>query len=344
MKALTLILTMILAQQVYASNSCFDSQAVRELIEASEELDDCFANDEDKCKFNKMTAEQQREVNGQRLIPYDRTQSELMNNATGVVAARFSDRSYGASSQKISRCHIITSAHLLYKDMDIAVDSEDLPILKDSEQFDLNFHSGQTCDSRLFEKKVGAQLFFKMTKENKDFVCDRKDNYGKCLGRTFYGKSDLVILKLKDYDKDDTNFFKLKTTQITTSKTGDRVTCWGYPGYNNQIRLEESLSNRMLWMQKDAKIFQGEHASGILTNATAYPGMSGGGCVASSNPKELVGVYSNKNSATGHSTIRPNVKTGDLKNANFLSSFKHLAERYKQATNKDIADLDKECD
>jgi hypothetical protein len=30
--------------------------------------------------------------------------------------------------------------------------------------------------------------------------------------------------------------------------------------------------------------------------------------------------------------------------ANFLSFFQHLAERYKKATKKDIADLDRECD
>lgn len=344
MKALTLIITMILAQQVFANNSCFDTQAVKDLIEASEELNECFAKDVNNCKFDKMTVEQQREVNSQRLVPYDRTKNELMNNATGAVSAHFSASTDAASGQKISSCHIITSAHLLYGDSDVVVDAQDKPALQDSEQFDVNFHTGQTCDSRLFDKKVGAQVFFKMTKENKDFVCDKKDINGKCLGRRFYGKSDLVILKLKNYDKNDKNFFKLKTTQLTTSTTGARVNCWGYPEYNNQIKLSKSMSDKMLWFQKDAKIFAGESAKGVLTNAISYPGMSGGGCVASNKPDELVGIFADKNSATGHAAVDVSARTADVKGANYISSFQNLAERYKQSTGKDIADLDKECE
>ncbi len=344
MKALAMILTLILAQQVLASNSCFDTQAVKELIAASEEINECFEKDVNNCKIDKMTVEEQRELNSQRLIPQDRTQNALMNDATGKVTAAFVKGVSAGTAQKISRCHIITSAHLLYKKTDIAVDSLDYPSLADSAQFDINFHSGQTCDSRVFEKKSGAQVFFKMTNEGKDFSCDLRDNNGKCLERHFNGKSDLVILKLKDYDKTDKNFFKLKTSPMNISDAGDRVNCWGYPGYNNQIKLPKALSDKLLWAQKDAKIFKGSYDRGILTNAIAYPGMSGGGCVASSNPQELVGVFAAKNSLTGHSAVEVTAKTADAKSANFLSSFQHLAERYKKATNKDIADLDKECD
>ena len=44
MKALAMILTLILAQQTLAS-SCFDTQAVKDLIEASEESNECFSKD-----------------------------------------------------------------------------------------------------------------------------------------------------------------------------------------------------------------------------------------------------------------------------------------------------------
>ncbi|GEM_PF-2911245 len=346
MKALTLIITMILAQQVFANNSCFDTQAVKDLIEASEELDECFKNDASKCKsdIGKLSVEAQREVNSQRLIPYDRSKNELMNKATGAVSAQFTDGTSAASGQKISSCHIITSAHLLYGSTDIPVDSQDKPALKDSEHFDVNFHSGQTCDSEMFENKAGAQVFFKMTKENTDFVCEKKDLNGNCLSRRFYGKSDLVILKLKNYDKKDNNFFKLKTTQITTSSSGNRVNCWGYPEYNNQTKLSKTISDRVLWHQKDAKIFAGETAKGVLTNAISYPGMSGGGCVSEAKPNELVGVFADKNSATGHAAVDVSARTADVKGANYISSFQNLAERYKQSTGKDIADLDSECE
>lgn len=345
MKVLAMILTLILAQQVLASNSCFDTRAVKDLIAASEEINECFANDVNGCNIDKMAVEVQREINSQRLIPYDRTKNALMNEATGAVSAHMSSGVEAASGQKISRCHIITSAHLLYTQTDIQIDSEDFPALNDSEQFDINFHTGQTCNSEnIFAKKTAAQLYFKMTDTGKDFVCGKKDNSGKCLERRFFGKSDLVILKLKDYNKNDKNFFKLKTSPAEISKVGDRVNCWGYPEYNNQIKLTKEMSDKMLWFQKDAKIFNGSYDRGVLTNAVAYPGMSGGGCVASSNPQELVGVFAAGNSSTGHSAVEVTAKTADAKSANFLSSFQHLAERYKQATKKDIADLDKECE
>ena len=60
MKALAMILTLILAQQVLASNSCFDTQAVKELIAASEEINECFEKDVNNCKIDKMTVEEQR--------------------------------------------------------------------------------------------------------------------------------------------------------------------------------------------------------------------------------------------------------------------------------------------
>lgn len=341
MKALAMILTLILTQQVLASNSCFDTQAVKDLIAASEGINHCFSNDVNDCNVDKMSLEKQRKFNGKRLIPQDRSQNVLMNDATGKITAEFANGIASGTAQKISSCHIITSAHLLYKRTDVAVDSQDFPALADSNQFDLNFHSGQTCDSRNFENKVGAQVFFKMTDAGKDFICDRQDNSGKCLERRFRGNSDLVILKLKNYNK---NFFKLKTSPMNISDKGDRVNCWGYPGYNNQIKLSKDLSDKLLWSQKDAKIFKGSYDRGVLTNAIAYPGMSGGGCVASSNPQELVGVFAAKNSLTGHSAVEVTAKTADAKSANFLSSFQHLAERYKKATNKDIADLDKECE
>ncbi len=344
MKALTLIITMILTQQVFANNSCFDTQAVKELIEASEKLNDCFSKDVNDCEIDKMPVELQRKVNNKRLVPFDRTKNELMNNATGLVSADFGGDSFSGSGQKISSCHIITSAHLLYSSTEVSVDAQDKPVLRNSDEFDVNFHSGQTCDSRYFQSKVGAQVFFKMTQEGKDFTCGRYNNAGKCIERNFFGKSDLVILKLKNYNKSDKNFFKLKTTPLAISNTGDRVNCWGYPGYNSQIKLTKEMSDKMLWFQKDAKIFPGKSDKGILTNAIAYPGMSGGGCAMTSNPRELVGLFAERNSASGSAAVEVSVRTAETNSANFLSPFQNLAERYKHSTGKDIADLDKECE
>ena len=131
---------------------------------------------------------------------------------------------------------------------------------------------------------------------------------------------------------------------MAISGVGERVNCWGYPGRNSEIQLPEEISDKLLWFQRDARIFGGINARGVLTNATAYPGMSGGGCSTTSNPRELLGVFADKNSRSGISAIDVTAETVDTKSANFLSSFQHLAERYKKATKKDIADLDRECD
>ena len=78
MKALAMILTLILTQQVLASNSCFDAQAVKDLIAASEEINECFEKDVNNCYIDEMTVDEQRELNSQRLIPYDRTRNAVL--------------------------------------------------------------------------------------------------------------------------------------------------------------------------------------------------------------------------------------------------------------------------
>lgn len=342
MKALAMILTLILTQQVLASNSCFDTQAVKDLIKASEQLDKCFASDDNDCDIKDLTVEDQKSANSERLIPFDRTSGNgLLERATGVVSADFSSiKSRSASAQKISRCHIITSAHLLYGNGKIPVGSN---------EFSINFHSGQTCDSQVpFKNKTGAKMFFKMVNEVKgDFKCDRLDKYNNCEQRQFNGHSDLVILKLDKYDKNDKSFFTINTNSPSSHQVGQRVNCWGFPDYNENIKLPQAISDAVLWAQKDAQIFgdkQGQSYKGILTNAVAYKGMSGGGCVIASKPTELVGVFANQNSSNGKSAVDVRAETSSSSGANYLSGFHKLKQRYFEETGKSIDDLDKECD
>ena len=183
-----------------------------------------------------------------------------------------------------------------------------------------------------------------MTREGSDFVCDRHDNNNRCRERRFHGKSDIVILKLKDYDKSNRHFFQVRTSPVLIPEQGARVSCGGFPGFNNVLGLPKVLSDQVLWHQLNAKIFPGTDDRGVLTNAIALPGMSGGGCVLGSASQELIGIYSKKNSLQGISAVLGSAETADERSLNFLSPLDHLAERYRAATGKRIEDLDKECD
>ena len=334
------------------ADACFKDPRVQALIEQSKETDECFDSDQNKCLIEKMTVAEQRELNSQRLIPFDRSTDALFDHAVGKVTAEFAASEDGRSNartangtgQRISRCHVLTSAHLFYKPTSEPVSKVNLPPLSDSDHFDIRFHFGQTCDGKLGHYYARGQVLFRMTREGRDFTCDIRDNKGRCIERHFNGRSDIVILKLKEYERSNRNFFQVRTSPVLIPEQGARVSCWGFPGYNNQINLPKALSDQVLWHQLNAKIFYGNYDRGLLTNAIAYPGMSGGGCVLASAPTELIGIYAAKNSLTGHSAILASARTADERSLNFLSPLDHLAERYRAATGKRIEDLDKECD
>lgn len=296
--------------------------------------------------FEKMTIEMQREVNAERLIPHDRRSNKLMDEATGIIVADFGALGvYRASAQKISRCHVVTSAHLLYSDMSVPVDSKDGPLSKADITFDLAFHFGQTCDSSLFKSSSKAHVYFKMTKEGVDYVCGRYNNAGVCTERNFFGLSDIVVLRLSDVSPRGSSFFELRERALEiTSIDGRRINCWGYPGYNGQIRIPKELSDRFLWHQENAKIFAGMSSRGILTNAVAYPGMSGGGCADPNLPNVLVGIIAERNSASGVSAVLISTQTAEARAGNFISSFERLADRYSKSTGRALSELDRECD
>lgn len=338
-----------------ASNSCFDDVAVKQLIEVSSKLDKCFNGEDTNCSTfqNQKPLNEQKVRNSKRLIPFDRTQGDrFMDKATGLVSVTFGEyggpeagSKFNGSGQKISSCHIITSAHLLYSDGMFPVDSEDMKV---------SFKSGQTCDSsKPFAKTAPASVFFKMT-QNTDYVCDSSYNNGSCAHRQFNGYNDLVILKLKKgtYDKNDSNYFKLNTTAPNSEhsqvyKIGQRVNCWGFPGHNENIKLPRSQSNMLLWAQKDAQIFgddNGKSVSGLITNAISYKGMSGGGCVIENNPRELIGIFANDNRVDGQSAFEVAPEKQYTESANYLSTFHKLAQRYEAETGKKLSNLNDECE
>jgi len=356
MKVLILILFVLSITNGHANNSCFGTQNVRDLIEASSEIDICFKGSVNTCGLlDRRSPMQQRAINAKRLVPYDRSLDRFMNIATGAIIVKFgkydgdlSEAEATGSGQKISSCHILTSAHLLYADAKFSLSSNNYQIF---------FQSGQTCNSRQpFENTAEAEVAFKMVNDGsgngkpQDFVCDKRDGKGVCTHRLFYAHSDLIILKLKKntYVK-DSNYFRLNVSKPSEHRLGQRVNCWGFPGHNENIPIEESKSNLMLWHQKGAQIFgdrNGKSLLGTLTSGVSYNGMSGGGCSTDSDPTELIGLISKGNKRGGKPVFNVAPDSEFSEYANYLSSFHVLAARYKSEHrfNKTLSQLEEECD
>ncbi len=351
MKFLILIITLTLSQNVIADSSCFDNSSVQNLMAISAKFDKCFTGKENGCAFDEMTPKEQIIQNSKRLVPYDRKEGTLMDEATGAVTVKFgnyagqdSGREYSASGQKISSCHVITSAHLLYQDPNFSMNSENMNV---------SFKSGQSCDSdEQFKKEAPAKVVFKMDRstavngESPDYFCGQYGGDRKCITREFYGRTDLVIIKLAKghYTKGDKHFTLDTSAPINEPQ---RVDCWGYPEYTENLRLPEAIANKLLWMQKGAQVFgdnDGQSVNGVRTNATSYKGMSGGGCIRPSNPTVLVGLMANDNKSSGKAAFKVTPADPAAKTANYLSPFNRLAKRYKELNKKDISTLESECE
>lgn len=219
MKTFLTILILILSQQAVANNSCFDDAEIKELIRVSKALDKCFDGTSFCSDVSQESIEEQKERNVLRLVPFDRTQDDLMNKATGVVTIAFgeydgkdSGQQSRASGQKISRCHIITSAHLLYNDGRFPVESEN---------FKIKFFSGQTCDPDYpFVSQTSGKVVFKMMQKGTDYKCQSLDQYGNCEKRRIDAHSDLVIIKLDKFDRNDRSFFTLNSKKSSELVSG----------------------------------------------------------------------------------------------------------------------------
>lgn len=348
MRVLIVILLVMSAQKVSANNSCFASQKIREMVEASSEIDSCFKGSINTCGVERLSPRQQQATNSRRLIPYDRSADKFINIASGAVFVKFgkyngdlSESETQGSGQKISSCHILTSAHLVYSDAKFPLNSTN---------YKISFRSGQTCDGHQpFEKTADAEVVFKMIKDG-DFVCDKTDDKGVCNHRLFLGHSDLIILKLRkgSYVK-DRNYFSLNTNKPSEHNLGQRVNCWGFPGHNENIPIDESQSDLVLWHQKGAQIFgdrNGNSKLGTLTSAISYKGMSGGGCSTDVNSKELIGLFSKGNKLGGKPVFNVAPNSEFSHTANYLSSFHVIADRYKKEHkfNKTLSNLEEACD
>ena len=330
MRAVCVYLTLALCTEAFANDSCFFSTKIQDLIETSKELDECFSSADDICKLKKKSPDIQAKLNKSRLVPMNRKLGDaFMDRATGTVHVKFASGDvYFASGEKISRCHVITSAHLIFGDGDVPLTSKN---------YTVKFKSGQSCDTSIpWEREVSATPHFSML-TTADYACIDEP----CTRRSFRGISDLVILKLDRFDENDRSFFTLNTTFPAQGQT---ISCFGYTGSINRTDFTSEEALMYLWSQKDARMLgdSGRH-KGVLTNAESRKGMSGGGCVSPANARELVGVFTKDNKGLGNAAIDITENNVITHAPNYLSIFYELSNRYTKVTGKKLDNLDREC-
>jgi hypothetical protein len=243
----------------FASDACFQNPKIQGLINASKELDSCFVDiSSDPCGLKLLTIEEQRDVNSQRLVPLNRIEQPFFNDAVGIISTDVHEKTPVATAQRVSSCHLITSAHLFYKDGSVPVSPQEVPV--PSDHVSAYFHFGQTCSAVRTRESTSARVIFKMTREGIDFVCDGKDSSGICVRRHFYGKSDIVILRVEDGGRSN-NYFDIAPSVALNPRQGANVNCWGFPSHNQYLNLDKNLSNMLLWHQKKcSNILWGERA------------------------------------------------------------------------------------
>lgn len=343
----TIVLIALISANAHSNESCFSTKAIVDLIRSSEDLDECFASDKDPCGLKEVSVNSQTKVNSSRLIPMNRMNGDkFMNRTTGKVSVKFgtyngidSEKTFSASANKISRCHIMAPAHLIYTDGDFPLESKN---------FSLTFKTGQTCEIKYpFKTEVKASLFFKMTdKKRGDWGCKTYRNNHDCEHRLFRGSSDLVILRLDSFDKNDHSYFRLDTSTPSFKEGGQRINCWGYTSIGlENMTPDESLMYML--SHKDARMYGdnfGRIFNGVLTNAVSRKGMSGGGCAHPDNPRVMVGMYVNDNKGSGNAAIHINPNNEFSHHPNYLAAFHKLAERYAETNpGKQLVDLDSQC-
>ena len=338
---------LVFATQLFANSTCFQNPEIAKVIRTSEVMDFCFASDVDTCGLKAKPVDVQKQLNSKRLTPRDRlSPNNFLDRATGKIMVTFgeydgrdSKQTYSASGVKISRCHVITSAHLLYED-------GVFPLI--SKEYKIKFLTGQTCDAaKPFSNQVNTQVVYKMTKEREDWECAQFNNEGRCVERSFYGHADILVVRLEKFDPEDRSFFSLNTMSPNRHPIGEKIDCFGYPGHSRNLSVSPGQSDLYLWSQRSASIFgdkDGQVETGVMTNAVSYKGMSGGGCVLPTRPQELVGIFANFNRVDGISAIDITYEKADANGSNYISMFNKLAARYASDTGKSIHQLDNECD
>jgi hypothetical protein len=157
------------------------------------------------------------------------------------------------------------------------------------------------------KKGIKAAVFFQMTKkgldleeENKELI-EVKNGYKiKKINKTrrFFGHTDLVLLKLDNYQDD--NYKKTYVIDPESlfsgvdEEVGLKISCHGSPVHMTEKKYGSCDGKELKWKQENARIFSdSSYKSGVVSNVAATFGMSGGPCYLNNNPDQVFGIVAN---------------------------------------------------
>lgn len=347
MKALILIISLILVA-TQKSQACKGLQEpeMQDVVAAASELSEFVSDDAKFPSIKDMSSEDQKNANAQAAmqpINFSDKKHQVDQFALGDLVVE-SNVKGGAqtlqgSAYKIGKSCIVTAAHVLYPTTNQEMSENNKASYNGKIKF-VRGKAGETIET-------AASVFFQMTK---------KDDYRVVKGeRHFKGNSDIVILKLNNYQDDYFKTIRVASPEEllknVDSKVGRKVTCMGSPSHMTQKNYGTCSGADFKWKQENARIFSKDNTTGelgIRTNAAFSPGMSGGACFLAENTNQVVGLAVNGyiTDQNGKLTM-PNINMESTdtaeKSQRHIATFDKLDQRMKSELGYGIKDLEKFC-
>lgn len=347
MKTLILIISLILVvtQKIQACDGLQEPK-IQEVVAAAAELSAHVGKDSKFLLIKDMSSEKQKKINEQwamQPINFADQKHQIDQFALGDLVVESNviggAQKIEGSAYKVGKSCIVTAAHVLYPTTNQEMSESNKAAYKGS----IKFVRGNGVE----KIETSASIFFQMTKADDYSVVDGK--------RHFKGNSDIVILKLNNYQD---NYFK--TIKVASPeellknvdyKIGRKVTCMGSPSHMTQKKYGTCNGNDFKWKQENARIFSEDKSTGelgIATNAAFSPGMSGGACFLAENTNQVIGLAVNGYLADENGTLTmPNINMESTdtseKNQRHIATFNKLDQRMKSELGYGIEELEKYC-
>lgn len=347
MKALILILSLILiaAEKSQACKGLQEPEML-DVRAAAVELKEFVSDDAKFPSIKDMSSEDQKNANAQAAmqpIDFSDKKHKIDQFALGDLVVESNvkggTQKLQGSAYKVGKSCIVTAAHVLYPTSNQEMSENN----KAAYNGKIKFVRGSGDE----KKEISASVFFQMTKKDDYKLIDGK--------RHFKGNSDIVVLKLDEYED---NYFKTikvaspeQLLKNVDPKVGRKVTCMGSPSHMTQKNYGTCSGDEFKWKQENARIFSKDittFESGLVTNAAFSPGMSGGACFLAEDTNQVVGLAVNGYIADKNGNlVMPNINLESTDNVNknvrHIATFSKLDQRMKSELGYGVNDLEKFC-
>lgn len=319
---------------------------IKEVIAAAKELAEFVSDDKKFPAIKNMSSEDQKAANAQAAMqPIDFTEAKhrIDRYALGSMViesnVKGGTQELNGSAYKISRSCIVTAAHVLYPTTNQEMSKTNREIFNGK----IKFAVGEGAE----RKEMTASVFFQMTDSGDYSIRDGE--------RHFKGNSDIVILKLDNYEDKYFKPIKVLTSEEllfgVDKKIGRKIICMGSPSHMTKKMFGACSGANFKWKQENARIFEEDTYTtrlGVRSNLASSPGMSGGACFLAQDTSQLISIVT-----SGYSTDKngqfemPNINFESTdtaeKNGRYIATFDLLDKRMKTELGYGLKDLDKHC-